>query len=150
MTAMAVLQETKRMGIHLEAAGETLRIRAPKGVLTAEIQYRLKQNKWSLLSLLRPTAENTARIVQDKLLAGEPVRMKMGDIGEAYWVATETQRDALVAELMANGDNTPVYCWGELVRISGWSHSDELIVYQAKRLLQVTLEPIDANPATAE
>ena len=57
MTALAVLQETKRMGIHLEAVGEILRVRAPKGALTAEIQYRLKQNKSNLLSLLRPTAE---------------------------------------------------------------------------------------------
>ena len=57
MTALAVLQETKRMGIRLEAVGEILRVRAPKGTLTAEIQHRLKQNKSSLLSLLRPTGE---------------------------------------------------------------------------------------------
>jgi len=97
-----------------------------------------------------PETDDDVRIVQEKLLAGESVRMKMGDIGEAYWVATETQRDELVAELTANSDNTPVYCWGELVRVSGWSHSNELIVYQANRLLQATVEPVDADPATAE
>ena len=53
MSALTVLQETTRLGICLEAVGEDLRIRAPKGALTAEIQHRLKQNKSSLLSLLR-------------------------------------------------------------------------------------------------
>ena len=150
MSAMALLEEAKRLGMHLEAAGDALRIRAPKGSLTTEIQSRLKHHKSSLISLLRPTAENTARIVQQKLLAGEPVRIRMGDIGEAYWVATETQRDDLVAELTASSDNTPVYCWGELVRISGWNHSDKLVIYQAKRLLRVTLEPVDPDPTATE
>ena len=91
-------------------------------------------------------ADPTARVVQEKLLAGVPVRMRMGDIGEAIWTATDTQRDELVATLTATGDNTPVYCWGELVRISNWSRDDKLFTYQAKQSLHVTI----AEPNTEE
>ena len=86
-----------------------------------------------------PEPDAEAQAVQDRLRAGEPVLMKMGDIGVAYWVATETQRDELVATLTATGDNTPVYCWGELVRISNWSRDDKLFTYQAKKSFQATI-----------
>ena len=86
-----------------------------------------------------PETDPTARVVQEKLLAGESVRMHMGDIGEAYWVVTDMQRDKLVTELTANGDDTPVFCWGELVRISNWSQDDKLFAYRAKQTFQATI-----------
>ena len=165
MRVAEILEYAQKHDVRVWADGHLLRVDAPREVMTPEFQDDLKRHKSDLIRTLTgprkigaldtpvptaPEADAEAQAVQDRLRAGEPVRMKMGDIGEAYWVATETQRDELVAELTGNGDNTPVYCWGELVRISGWSHSDELIVYQAKRLLQVTLESVDTDPATAE
>jgi len=92
-----------------------------------------------------PEPDAEAQAVQDRLRAGEPVRMRMGDIGEAIWVATDTQRDELVATLSATGDNTPVYCWGELVLIQDWSEDDKRNVYAFKRELGANVTATDES-----
>ena len=46
-------RELSRAGIKLSANGEDLRVRAPKGALTAELRQALKANKAELLLRLR-------------------------------------------------------------------------------------------------
>jgi hypothetical protein len=60
----------------------------------------------------------------------------MRGIGQAYWVGDETQRDELRATLLAQGDDTPVFAWGELVLIKDWTMSDKRNMYELKRYFQ--------------
>jgi len=92
-----------------------------------------------------PESDPTARIVQQRLLAGEPVRMKTGDIGEAYWVATDAQRDLLRATLDDKGNTTPVFSWGELVLIQDWPVDDKRNVYAFKRELGANVTARDRS-----
>lgn len=52
MTAQAVLNEARRLGITLEARGSTLHIEAPSGSLTPELRAALADRKADLLAVL--------------------------------------------------------------------------------------------------
>lgn len=52
-TVRELLQQLRALGVQLSLEGETLRLNAPKGVLTPELQARLKAAKPELVELLR-------------------------------------------------------------------------------------------------
>jgi hypothetical protein len=54
MTAMDVLAAVESAGIRLEVRGETLRVDAPAGRVTAELRAALAAHKATLLRILRP------------------------------------------------------------------------------------------------
>ena len=53
MTAVAILEEAKQLGIVLEAQGNHLRFRAPKGTLTPELREALARHKGEILAVLQ-------------------------------------------------------------------------------------------------
>ena len=61
MTAVAILEEAKQRGIVLEAQGEELRYRAPRGSLTPDLLEAMKEHKAELLQSL-PQVKVKARI----------------------------------------------------------------------------------------
>ena len=52
MTASALLTEATRLGIVLDARGETLHVEAPAGVLTSELRAALTRHKPAVLDIL--------------------------------------------------------------------------------------------------
>ena len=60
MIAVEILDELRQRGVILEPNGDTLRYRAPKGVLTVELREALAANKKELLAILcfPETSEN--------------------------------------------------------------------------------------------
>ena len=52
MTAHEALRETRRRGITLTPAGETLRFHGPKGALSGELREALKEHKPEIIALL--------------------------------------------------------------------------------------------------
>ena len=61
MTAVELLTTCRQAGIHLEAAGDTLRYEAPRGALTSELRDTLAQRKAEILAVLRPAEFVTLR-----------------------------------------------------------------------------------------
>lgn len=53
MTAVAILEKAKQRGIILQAEGDRLRIRAPKGTLTPELREAIAQHKQEILTVLQ-------------------------------------------------------------------------------------------------
>ncbi len=53
MNAEALLIEVQRMGVHLEAKSDKLRVEAPEDILTPELMVKLKAHKSELLKALR-------------------------------------------------------------------------------------------------
>ena len=56
MTVCELLSETRRLAIVLHVEGNQLRVRAPKGVLTPELQEIMAAHKGELLRLLTPVS----------------------------------------------------------------------------------------------
>jgi hypothetical protein len=54
MTARDLLAALQEHGVELMAAGDRLRYRAPKGVLTNELRQMMREYKTALLQILRP------------------------------------------------------------------------------------------------
>lgn len=54
MTAITILDRLRSLGVQVYAEGETLRYRAPVGVLTEDLRQAIRENKAALLELLRP------------------------------------------------------------------------------------------------
>ena len=64
MKATKLLAELHSRGVIVEAAGEHLRIDAPKGVITPELRDALMQRKAEILFLLKPLSSEIAWRVQ--------------------------------------------------------------------------------------
>ena len=148
MRVAEILEYAQKHDVRVWADGHLLRVDAPRETMTPEFQDDLKRHKSDLIRTLTgpqkisaldtpvPTApepDPEAQAVQDRLRAGERVRVRMGDIGEAYWVATDKQRDQLRITLDDKGDTTPVFSWGELVLIQDWPAADQRNIYGFKR-----------------
>jgi len=61
--ASELLKQLRAMGVQLTLEGDVLRVNAPKGVLTPELQSQLKEAKPQILSLLRNVQMNGASSV---------------------------------------------------------------------------------------
>lgn len=68
MKAIKLLAELHSCGVIVEAAGEQLRIDAPKGAITPELRVALVQRKVEILSLLKLTDSEIAWRVQAMLV----------------------------------------------------------------------------------
>ena len=132
MNTVEILQYAQQHDIHLWANGELIEIDAPKSIYTSEFREGVKRFKPQLLKTLTSTSSN-ARIVQANLRSGVPTLVDMRGIGRAYWVADEVKRDELQATLLAQGDDTPVFAWGELVLVKDWPLEYKRNIYQLKR-----------------
>lgn len=70
MTLVDLLHELANRGISIGADGGQLRMSAPKGVLTPDLQLRLRENKEALLALL--SASDAAPAPDDPILESAP------------------------------------------------------------------------------
>jgi pyochelin synthetase len=89
MMGTEVLTELIRQNVELWSEGDSLRVRAPKGVLTPELRARLAACKADVLALLkeRDNAEGGSafpRIIPDPEHRHEP--FPLTDIQQAYWI----------------------------------------------------------------
>src|SRR5437870_3670685 len=96
MTPEALLDELKRLHVRLDVADGVLHCRAPKGVMTAELQAQVKEHKDAL----------TALVAQLPLTEGEAERQTPSPSVEALPVAgvspfADPQSPALWAEVEA-------------------------------------------------
>ena len=146
MKVAEILDYANQNDIRLWADGSLLRVDAPRKAMTPEFQSNLKQHKPELIKQLTDPDE-TARLVQYNLKEGVPTLVDMRGIGRAYWVRDEGQQEELQAQLLAQGDNTPVFAWGELVLIKDLSLEDKRNVYELKRRFQGEIENVEPNVA---
>ncbi len=94
MNTAELLTEVQRRGIQLRAEGASLRYRAPKGTLTADLRAKLQAHKAELLTALeKPTAE---RIAQDHGLTLADLKQAAGP----DW--SEIEHDPATLEALAN------------------------------------------------
>jgi amino acid adenylation domain-containing protein len=63
-SADELLADLQRLGVQAKAVGDGLSLSAPKGVLTPDLQARLKSRKQELLEILRQPAESRQVIVE--------------------------------------------------------------------------------------
>src|ERR1700723_3508694 len=56
-----LLKQLRALGVQLTLEGEVLRLNAPKGALTAELQAQLKAHKPEILELLRSMQQSAGR-----------------------------------------------------------------------------------------
>jgi amino acid adenylation domain-containing protein/non-ribosomal peptide synthase protein (TIGR01720 family) len=66
VTLLEILETASRLGIHLWAEGDKLRVRAPQGSLTPELRAALERNKPQLVSYLREANGGKARSAFDR------------------------------------------------------------------------------------
>jgi len=133
--AEIILEYAHQHDIRLWADRNLLRIDAPKRAMTPEFRDNLKRYKPEIIQTLQDPSRTT-RIVQENLRMAVPTLVNMQGIGQAYWVRDEAQRDELQTALLAQGDDTPVFAWGELLLIKDWSLDDKQNIYQLKRQFQ--------------
>jgi amino acid adenylation domain-containing protein len=95
MNTTDLLADLQRKGIELWAEGESLRFRAPRGHLTADVRAALQEHKQALLEHLRlarrSAAARTAAAPPD-----DPSRFlpfPLTDIQHAYWIGRQGARD---------------------------------------------------------
>lgn len=89
MMASQLITDLERRRVQLWTEGDNLRVRAPKGVLTPELQLRLAACKPGLLALLKRQGGEAGeslrrRIVHDPVHRYEP--FPLTDIQQAYWI----------------------------------------------------------------
>ena len=90
MTAVEVLGELRQRGVTLEPNGDSLRYRAPKGVLTVELREALVENKAELIQLLSKAETSTVKLSSfqsDALSAHLLSRLQAG----SRWLTAEHQ-----------------------------------------------------------
>jgi hypothetical protein len=64
MTAVAFLADLRARGVAVRAVGARLRVEAPRGVLTAGIVARLREEKPALLRFLAPPAPDDPEVAR--------------------------------------------------------------------------------------
>ena len=132
MRVVEILEYAQQPDVRVWADGNLLRINAPREIMTPKFRDDLKRHKSDLIRTLTDPSETT-RKVQENLRNGIPTLVDMRGIGRAYWVADDAKRGELQATLLAQGDDTPVFAWGELVLIKDWPLEDKRNIYQFKR-----------------
>lgn len=92
MTPAALLAELQQRGVVLDAAGEELTLRAPKGVLSEADRTLLRRHKHEILGLLRSGAQPTAEAapfpltdIQEAYLIGRAAELELGRVGCHAW-----------------------------------------------------------------
>ncbi|MBS0549799.1 MAG: AMP-binding protein, partial [Proteobacteria bacterium] len=88
MTVAAFLDDLRRRGVSLTASGETLTLRAPKGVLLDDERERLRSEKAAILDCLRSEAaaiDDGAPFpltdIQQAYLIGRAAELELGRVG---------------------------------------------------------------------
>ena len=88
MTVAAFLHDLRQRGVSLTASGETLTLRAPKGVLLDDERERLRQEKSAILEWLRAEAvsiDDTQPFpltdIQQAYLIGRAAELELGRVG---------------------------------------------------------------------
>lgn len=89
MMATQVLSDLKRQNVQVWREGDQLCVRAPRGVLTPELQSRLAQHKLDLLALLPEPRHSSGAGSLPSIIPDEEHRFEpfpLTDIQQAYWV----------------------------------------------------------------
>ncbi len=89
MTGLEILADLARRRVQLSAEGDELSIRAPKGVLTAEIRALLSQHKAEILSLLVQRSDQRPGSALPQIVPAPGERhspFPLTDMQQAYWI----------------------------------------------------------------
>lgn len=85
-----LLQEVRELGVKLEYTGENLKIIAPSGILSEDIQNRIKMHKSELVELLKARSENDTKVAAIKHDAENLYQsFSATDIQHAYWLGRD-------------------------------------------------------------
>src|SRR5688572_3271510 len=94
-----LLVELNKRGVRLQLEADDLRVSAPAGALTRELQQSLRSQKAEIVRLLRgsrtPTQTPVAAVEADTAHRGEP--FPLTDIQHAYWVGRDRAMEGNVA-----------------------------------------------------
>src|SRR6266404_5940203 len=91
MTASALIEQLRQMGVELLLAGDRLRINAPEGVLTPSIRALLTQHKAEILELLRPRNDSPG---MGRVVALGEVLSEMSFTQERLWFVDRLDPDS--------------------------------------------------------
>ena len=130
MNTAALLVELSRQGIELRPDGGTIRYRAPRGTVTAELRETISAHKPELLELLKAAqiAPDEGQILEARSdLAA--VRISSPEFGEV-WLARD---DRVAAELNAEGADLPVLTFAEIPKLRGKSPEMLRAVLECRR-----------------
>ncbi len=78
-----LLIDLSQKGVRLSLDGENLSIRAPKGVLTSDIQRRLSQSKSDIINWLRQNHQNPSQLIIKPALRDNVIPLSFGQ--ERLW-----------------------------------------------------------------
>ena len=83
MTAAAILEQLRQIGVELQVSGGSLRVNAPKGVLTGALRAALTERKGEILALLQ---------TQNGTSAFDPTRPPLSFTQERLWFVDSLDR----------------------------------------------------------
>ncbi len=141
-SATKLLAYLRSIGVHLQMEGETLRLNAPKGALTPELQAELKMNKAELLDLVR-----TARTTEHDL---STAAIKRVERREHMPLSLAQQRLWFLSQMEPE---SPAYNVIALLRMKGQLDADALErsfqrIIRRHEVLRSCFVQIDALPFT--
>lgn len=88
-----LLEETAQLGVTFAADGGQLRISAPKGTLTSELQRRVAENKEEILRRLQQAASAGPFLSQSRLSAdppGDSLSFPLSDLQLGFYIANDS------------------------------------------------------------
>lgn len=154
MTCEALIAELRARGVHLDPAGDRLRVDAPKEVLTEDLLAELRSHKAEILEALQkpqPVKDALPGGVDDRqlsLLAMETAAMSLGEFAEAGLVAEVRSRVLDEVVLFASddavvdpGERRVVYRACELRELVGMRPEDLRFVHRVKKVFGGTIVP---------
>ena len=119
MTAGGLLEELRARGARITVQGDRLRVEAPKGVVSPEIQKRLRRRKLEILRLLanreepQPVDEFTNGAISETREQFAAVRIRSRTYGEV-WLARDAET---AAEIAAEGHGLPILTFDEITML---------------------------------
>ena len=147
MNLMNLLQQLDQQGIHLACEGDSLKVSAPKGALTAEIKQALGQHKADLLAWLtqrqKPVEDAWPLCVPDLAQRHQPY--PLSDLQRGFFMAADTfmefhVRPHYYIEKNIPGLDPAAYeaAWNKALK----RHAGDLVVVRDDGDLQVLENPM--------
>jgi len=128
MSVWELLDQAHRLGVELVPEGQTLRLRAPPGAITAEFREKLRARKAELLAAL------------SALERGQPARIYSHHLGAHLWIVADPEAGrSLERELATEGDQRVVLTAAEAMRFGLMLEADAREIFQRLALIHRTM-----------
>jgi len=131
-SAAELLRQLQTLGVQMAMEGETLRLNAPKGVLTAELQAALRASKTDIVTLLkaeRPSVSISSITPIPRIQRMEQMPLSLAQ--QRIWFLDQIDPDSVAYDLVAS------------LRISG--HLDVDVLEQSLRAIVLRHENLRTN-----